>query len=161
MRRESIFPAALHPIRFGGRAAADGKSKGRPCLAARNPLPGHCLSAERSGYHCPAIHLQGCDFLNDFPKALNEWQSKLYDLGYPGPYEAGSMMIAATRKRRIDNFSLVRYSPRDWHAEVTFKPDQRPATVDHPYGSLEGKGKTPEEAVANLMIAHPELWRVA
>ena len=90
---------------------------------------------------------------NDFPKALNGWQSKLYALGYPGPYETGAMMRQLPKQTIHGNLVLVfGWNPGLWMAAYLWGrkfENASPAT----------EAESDVEAVANLMIAHPELWR--
>ena len=94
--------------------------------------------------------------LDDFPKALNGWQSKLYDLGYPGSYEAGAMMRRLPSKIRDDRQYSYYYLRIDNYEDRWFANYWDENTR---CGLRPDCGASPEEAVANLMIAHPELWR--
>jgi hypothetical protein len=103
------------------------------------------------------------DRFNDFPKALNEWQSKLYDLGYPGPYDLGSMVRAVRHKwrpRDCDELGdlTVQITEDEFFAGYVTNEN---AEFDHELTrwSFRRSGDSPEEAVANLMIEHPELWK--
>ena len=91
---------------------------------------------------------------DDYPKALNGWQSKLYGLGYPGPYEVGAML------RRLEKAVAI----QDCRYELTLGALlSGPWMVRYQWFECfehEYEADTPEEAVANLMIAHPELWQV-
>ena len=76
------------------------------------------------------------------------WQSRLRAAGYAGALELGAMLIACAKTST--EISVTVRSPagpdEDW---IAYRGDE----------AREFEGDSPEEAVAKLMIEHPELWR--
>ena len=85
------------------------------------------------------------------------WTARLRALGYKGAFEAGAMLRALASEIKVD---VCRYEltlgrnldgagQKDWSARYAWFED-----VEYPF-----EGETPEEALGNLMLAHPELWK--
>jgi hypothetical protein len=90
---------------------------------------------------------------DDLPKIrndrLNDWQTKLFDLGYIGPYDLGSLLD----RLPVD----VEEADPDIRMTLTLYATDA-GTWRVGYVAFDAEGRTHIEAVAKLMIEHPDIW---
>lgn len=85
---------------------------------------------------------------------MTNWQERLRAAGYAGELELGAMIKTLPRYYKRGQFVLREYGPLNgisWYAEYWDNNELLLHASDY--------SDTPEEAVADLMIEHPELWK--
>jgi hypothetical protein len=92
---------------------------------------------------------------------MTDWQTRLRAAGYTGELELGAMVRACGEDFLA--VQKVKGNPAESRWRAVAESSARLKNVDGSWrgGIADCYAWEPEEAVANLMIEHPELWRGA